>query len=129
VFCTSLSCPGSYLKRTSDFEVLSVSQHQYSTSTPSPILSDDWFEFSPTAKLLRVSDRTLYRWTASGYAPRHMKIGKRVVFRRSAIEEWLKSREEKPRPVSVPTAPSLARRRNPRREPARVQPRYVRKAS
>jgi predicted DNA-binding transcriptional regulator AlpA len=44
------------------------------------------------AKKLRVgSPRTMERWRADGVGPRYVKIGARVYYRDSDLDEWVKS--------------------------------------
>lgn len=58
-----------------------------------------------TEELAKVSGkrptiRTLDRWLLNGDGPAFTRIGKRVLFRRSAVLEWLRSRETPVRPQS-----------------------------
>lgn len=41
---------------------------------------------------LRVSRRTLQGWRVRGGGPVFLKLGKRVLYDRGALEQWLKSR-------------------------------------
>lgn len=40
-----------------------------------------------------ISKRTLYRWAEEGQIPGAAKLGGRLVFRESAIEQWLDAAE------------------------------------
>jgi excisionase family DNA binding protein len=42
---------------------------------------------------LGVADATLARWHTEGNAPPFVKIGKRILYRRAAVQAWLASRE------------------------------------
>jgi excisionase family DNA binding protein len=44
------------------------------------------------AQFLRVSDRTLERWRLEGNGPPHIKAGRRCLYSRSDVENWLLSR-------------------------------------
>ena len=47
---------------------------------------------SETAKLLRLSERTLERYRVSGFGPRFVKAGRRVLYRPADIEAWTDQR-------------------------------------
>lgn len=44
-----------------------------------------------TAELLRLSERTLERWRVLGGGPVFCKLGKRVLYRRADLDEWIAS--------------------------------------
>ena len=46
------------------------------------------------AKMLGVSERSVWRWSATGVLPPGVKIGSVVRWPRRAIEDWLAKREE-----------------------------------
>jgi len=48
------------------------------------------------AETLRVSERTLHRWHALRVGPARCKVGRRVLYRKSAIDAWLTANETKP---------------------------------
>lgn len=49
------------------------------------------------ANMLRVSERTLTAWRSKGKGPKHFKIGGRVRYHRSDVEEWIReSRTRRP---------------------------------
>lgn len=45
------------------------------------------------AKMLRHEAPTLERWRSTGYGPRYVKFGRRVAYRREAVEAWIRSQE------------------------------------
>ena len=45
------------------------------------------------ARELYQSERTLERWRQNGTGPRYIKCGRKILYSRSAIDEWQKSRE------------------------------------
>ena len=51
---------------------------------------------SETAELLGVSTRTLSRWHALRVGPARCKTGRKVLYRRSAVEVWLDQNETQP---------------------------------
>jgi excisionase family DNA binding protein len=44
-----------------------------------------------TAELLRLSERTLERWRVTGGGPVFVKLGKRVLYRKADLDEWIAS--------------------------------------
>jgi excisionase family DNA binding protein len=46
------------------------------------------------ARQMGISERTLFSLTKSGEVP-HLRIGKRVLYRREALEAWLREREQR----------------------------------
>lgn len=48
------------------------------------------------AKLLGVSTRTLSRWHALRVGPARCKIGRKVLYRREAVNAWLAQNETRP---------------------------------
>jgi excisionase family DNA binding protein len=46
------------------------------------------------ADLLRVSQRTVRRWRNEGTGPPALRVGRRIRYRRSAVEAWLDRRDE-----------------------------------
>ena len=48
------------------------------------------------AALLGVSSRTLSRWHALRVGPARCKLGRTVLYRRTAVEAWLESNETHP---------------------------------
>lgn len=55
----------------------------------------EWMTQAELADELRVSVDTLQRWHNQRVGPPRAKIGSRVMYRREAVREWLRSREEK----------------------------------
>ncbi|MDA7423064.1 helix-turn-helix domain-containing protein [Tritonibacter multivorans] len=49
-----------------------------------------------TAKLLGVSTRTLSRWHTLRVGPARCKIGRKVLYRREAVNVWLAQNETQP---------------------------------
>lgn len=62
-----------------------------------------------TAELLRLSERTLERWRVVGGGPVFCKLGKRVLYRRPDLDEWIASHlkliEHQPPAPSPPPLP------------------------
>jgi excisionase family DNA binding protein len=46
------------------------------------------------ARELGLCKRTLDRWHAGRYGPPRVTVGRRPLYRRSAVQEWLRSREQ-----------------------------------
>jgi predicted DNA-binding transcriptional regulator AlpA len=49
----------------------------------------DYFTTSELAGELELAENTLRVWRVQGRGPKFLKLGSRVVYRRSDIEEWL----------------------------------------
>jgi excisionase family DNA binding protein len=41
------------------------------------------------AEIIRVSERTLERWRLTGNGPPFCKLGRRVLYRRGDLDEWV----------------------------------------
>ena len=46
-------------------------------------------------RYLRLSPRTLERYRVTGEGPRYLKIGRRVLYRKSDLDEWLKNKSRR----------------------------------
>jgi excisionase family DNA binding protein len=49
---------------------------------------------SEVAGMLRVSPRTVRRWRNEGTGPPALRVGRRIRYRRSAVEAWLDRRDQ-----------------------------------
>ena len=67
------------------------------------MLNDDWLTIKQVAMLLNLQDRTIYRWTREGYGPKFHRLGSRIFFRRSAVNEFIAERAQQfaPRKASA----------------------------
>jgi excisionase family DNA binding protein len=54
---------------------------------------NDLLTVEEVAEVLRTSPATIYHWRVHGRGPKGTKIGKRVLFRRRAVDEWVASLE------------------------------------
>jgi excisionase family DNA binding protein len=54
----------------------------------------DLLDEQQVMRLLRVSKRTLQRLRQKGNGPPHIKVGRRILYRRQAVEKWLEAREK-----------------------------------
>jgi predicted DNA-binding transcriptional regulator AlpA len=68
------------------------------SSSPNPSDGNPQVQFSETyltqsevAQLLRLSPRTLERHRLNGTGPTYIKLGRRVVYKRGAIDAWAAS--------------------------------------
>ena len=59
-----------------------------------PNLLAEWISRENLARELMVKPDTLSRWEARREGPPCMRIGRKVFYRRSSVEEWLLSREQ-----------------------------------
>ena len=56
-------------------------------------MNDEYLRPIQLAKELGISLRTLNRWTLERKAPTRTKVGNLVLFRREAIDRWLRENE------------------------------------
>lgn len=54
----------------------------------------DWISRDQLAQELMVTADTLSRWEARREGPPCMRVGRKVFYRRSSVEDWLISREQ-----------------------------------
>jgi predicted DNA-binding transcriptional regulator AlpA len=66
------------------------------------------------ADILHHKAPTLERWRKTGYGPRFVKFGKRVAYRREAIDAWIRSQERAHTADTTPLRRSQRRPRNGR---------------
>lgn len=71
------------------------------TNEPTPIITGlaitgDYLTIDQLAAALNTSVRTLKRWHALRKGPAQVRIGHTVLYRTSAVNEWLKSKETAP---------------------------------
>ena len=59
------------------------------------VLIDEYLQPPALAQQLDVSPRTLHRWHTQRIGPPRTTIGKTILYRRAAVQEWLLSREER----------------------------------
>lgn len=52
---------------------------------------DQLLTTAEVAERCRVSDSTVRYWRATGYGPPSFRVGRRVVYRETAVREWLDS--------------------------------------
>jgi excisionase family DNA binding protein len=65
-----------------------------------------WLTTSEVAELLRVSVATIHDWRTNKIGPRAYRVGRRLLWRRGEVEEWVLSRGD-----SAPTGePAVAAR-------------------
>jgi excisionase family DNA binding protein len=58
-----------------------------------PLLSD-YFTQEEAATELKVSPRTIDRWRRLDEGPPITKLGRRILYRRSSVQAWLRAREQ-----------------------------------
>jgi len=51
----------------------------------------DYVSIRELARLLSVSDQTVYQWSSKGMVPGKIKVGRSVRYNRAVVEEWLKN--------------------------------------
>lgn len=60
-------------------------------------LLDDWMSRDDLAAELGVSVDTLSRWETRRIGPPCVRVGRKVLYRRGAVQEWLVGQEERAR--------------------------------
>ena len=54
---------------------------------------DEWISRDDLAEQLALTTDTLARWATDGTRPPRIKVGRRVFYRESSVEKWLRGRE------------------------------------
>lgn len=70
-----------------------MSDHQSDTNGAQPILSE-WMTRSELAAELNLTPETLCRWDARRFGPAPTRLGRKVLYRRATVREWLLSQEQ-----------------------------------
>lgn len=60
-----------------------------------PGLLDDWMARAELADVLGVTSDTLARWETRRIGPPCVRIGRKVLYRREAVQKWLQDQEQK----------------------------------
>jgi hypothetical protein len=58
-------------------------------------LLTDFLTQKKAAAELKICERTLDRWRRLGEGPPITKLGRRVLYRRSSLQAWLRTREDR----------------------------------
>lgn len=58
-------------------------------------LLDDWMTRDELAAELKLSVDTLSRWETRRIGPPCVRVGRRVLYRRGAVQEWLRVQEDR----------------------------------
>lgn len=75
-------------------QIEEVHQEQVRSPTDDPLRNSQEFAF-----LARVKSRTPEAWRGKGIGPPYIKVGSRVFYRQSAIDQWLHEQVRKPQRV------------------------------
>jgi hypothetical protein len=62
---------------------------------PPSVIWREYLTLEDLARELRTSPRTLMRWHALRMGPPRTVIGKKILYRIVAVQDWLKQREER----------------------------------
>ncbi len=57
---------------------------------------ENYLDQHELAAQLKVNVRTIYRWLQRGDAPPHSRLGRRYLFSRESMRDWLQARESQP---------------------------------
>lgn len=71
-------------------------QEYQEQETTNPRLLSGWIGRGELAAELGVSVDTLGRWAARGKGPKCVRAGRKVLYRRRAVVDWLQKQEEPP---------------------------------
>lgn len=64
--------------------------NQITTTTDTPeVIEHPFMTIDEVAELLKMPKRTLYQWRHRGLGPPAVIIGRRLVYRRSAVYAWI----------------------------------------
>ncbi len=55
-------------------------------------LLEEFLTPAEAAKVLRISSRTLARWREDNQGPAYSKLGRRILYRRDAVQQWVNTR-------------------------------------
>ena len=67
-----------------------------------PLVTGRYLTTAMVAERLYVTTTTLERWRKTGYGPRFLQSGKRVLYAESALAEWEAEHTVSPRPLPQP---------------------------
>lgn len=57
---------------------------------------NDLLDTPEASQVVRHSPRTLIRWRNEGIGPPYVKLGRKVLYRRDALRNWIQQREHTP---------------------------------
>jgi excisionase family DNA binding protein len=63
---------------------------------PANIL-EDYIDIAPLADELGLHPRTLMRWTEQPHGLPFVRLGRRILFKRDSVRDWISAHEHKPR--------------------------------
>lgn len=63
---------------------------------PAATVLDDYFTPEALARVFRKSRRTIDRWDVLRIGPPRIVVGRTILYKKSSVEQWLASREERP---------------------------------
>lgn len=69
-------------------------QERAATPHASPLL-EDWIGRAELAGELGISEDTLSRWETRRLGPPCIRVGRKVLYRRGAVRDWLKAQEDR----------------------------------
>lgn len=55
--------------------------------------NDGLLDEAEMTRLLRISPSTARQWRHQAKGPRYLKVGRKALYRRSSLEEWLAAQE------------------------------------
>ena len=68
--------------------------------TSAPLILEGYIRRAELARMLNVTERTVYRWELLRIGPPRVVVGALILYRLDSIQQWLKSREQQPLPIT-----------------------------
>lgn len=62
---------------------------------PQPALLEDWMPRAELAEIIGISTDTLARWESRRTGPPCVRIGRKVLYRRGAVRDWMLEQEKR----------------------------------
>lgn len=88
-----LSLPRRYPPTPGDAEEAEMTHSQTDPETPAAALLSGWISRRDLADALSLTVDTLGRWEARRFGPPCVRAGRRVLYRRRAVQDWLATQE------------------------------------
>lgn len=76
-----------------DFSVCLLHSLAMENAQVAPLVKLDYLEPAELARELDVSERTIHRWHVLRIGPPRVAIGRKILYRRASVIEWLESQE------------------------------------
>ncbi|MGB3537894.1 MAG: helix-turn-helix domain-containing protein [Mesorhizobium sp.] len=78
-----------------DYKVPEIGGTTRAVGAATPGLLDEWMSRAELAGELGISEDTLSRWETRRIGPPCVRVGRKVLYRRGAVQDWLKAQEDR----------------------------------